>query len=131
MQKFTRVVRDLGLLEGRTPMNGVVLRSLPGCDVQSFHADYNPEEPCFQPGSPLTKPLGILMALTDGAKLYIRDRLGHVYTIHLNAGDILVFDGDAIHAGADYDEENVRLHMYADVPEVIRKKDTTYSVETP
>ena len=30
----------------------------------------------------------------------------------MRTGDVLVFDGDLVHAGSAYDEQNDRLHCY-------------------
>ena len=46
--------------------------------------------------------------------------------IVLHAGDIVVFDGTVIHAGADYKKTNTRLHIYLDVVDIVRTK-TVYT----
>ena len=38
-----------------------------------------------------------------------------VHQLTLNCGDMLVFRGDLVHAGAAFDQLNVRLHAYLDV----------------
>ena len=38
----------------------------------------------------------------------------------LRVGDIVVFDGDVVHRGIEYDHENVSVHAYLDVAGVMR-----------
>ena len=47
----------------------------------------------------------------------------------LNAGDILVFRSDMIHAGSEYTEQNIRLHCYLDSSYVIREENTTFIIK--
>ena len=42
--------------------------------------------------------------------------------IFLGRGDILIFRSDLVHAGAGFDEENVRLHCFIEVPGVVDRK---------
>ena len=44
-----------------------------------------------------------------------------VRMICLEPGDVLVFDGDVVHAGAAYRAPNTRVHVYLDVPSVKRE----------
>ena len=69
------------------------------------------------------------MALQDGARLLVWDaeRRATVCVV-LYAGDVLVFNGDVGHAGADYHVGNTRLHVYLDVPDVERDPDNVWYV---
>ena len=67
------------------------------------------------------KPRGLIIALQDNTKFVIPFK-----NYILNKGDVLSFSGDVIHAGAHYDEENTRIHIYLDIPDVKRKKNTTW-----
>ena len=40
--------------------------------------------------------------------------------VKLQAGDVLIFRGDLVHAGAGIERANVRLHAYMDVKGVPR-----------
>ena len=62
--------------------------------------------------------LVMLIALQDGTKLetYPFDMDGEMEVVKLNAGDIFVFRGDLIHAGAEYTSPNYRIHFYIDSP---------------
>ena len=42
------------------------------------------------------------------------------------AGDVLVFDGDVVHAGAQYSVGSTRVHVYLDVPELTRDPNFTW-----
>jgi hypothetical protein len=65
-------------------------------------------------------PLGCLIALEEGASFviwprsirsnYVKDSINVV----LRPGDIIVFRGDLVHAGAAYQETNHRIHCYLD-----------------
>jgi len=77
--------------------------------------------------------LAMIIALQDNTKLHIYPfgRGGEEIIIALNAGDVLIFRGDLIHAGAEYTGRNVRIHMYLDssaAPE-LRDPNRTYVVD--
>lgn len=113
-----RLLSALGeLASGRLVGPAVVLHSLAGCERQPMHTDYDPEDVrrCA------CKPLGVLLALQDETALL---RPGG--RVELAAGDVVVFDGDAPHAGAEYTEANTRVHLYLDSPGVHRPTNTTY-----
>ena len=65
-------------------------------------------------------------ARADGARMRVMGEHG-VRMICLEPGDVLVFDGDVVHAGAAYRAPNTRVHVYLDVPSVKREHDRTYS----
>lgn len=48
--------------------------------------------------------------------------------LNLNKGDVLIFRADLIHAGSDYINENIRLHVYLDNPLLKRDKNKTYII---
>ena len=89
---------------------------------QPLHYDYNPKQ---LRGSE-RKPAGVLLALEHGARMRVMGEHG-VRMICLEPGDVLVFDGDVVHAGAAYRAPNTRVHVYLDVPSVKRERDRTYS----
>eukprot|EP00966_Prymnesium_polylepis_P291716 6737719-Prymnesium_polylepis.1 len=47
--------------------------------------------------------------------------------IWLSPGQVLVFDGDVVHAGAGYVCKHPCAHMYLEVPGITRKKGYTWS----
>lgn len=95
----------------------VLLESQPGCKRQAMHCDYDPDlvRSCE------IKPLGVLVALEEGAHLVLPDRV-----INMRVGDILVFEGDMPHAGGAYTTLNRRVHIYLDGPVACRKPNKTY-----
>lgn len=105
---------------GRTAGSAVVLHSFGGCAQQPFHTDYDPSYMC----SDAPKPLGVLLALQDDTRFCVPDD----ESVTLQTGDMVVFDGDQVHAGAAYTQPNTRIHMYLDLPSVHRPKNTTYLV---
>lgn len=109
-----RVVRD-----------AVIISSLAGCAPQQWHCDYDPD----MVRRAALKPLGALVALDSrGANLRIMTEEG-ASVIYLKRGQVLLFDGDLVHAGGNYDEDNLRLHMYLDSTEVARQKNKTYLIQ--
>lgn len=99
-----------------------LLVSLPSCEKQDFHCDYNPDYQTPEDG------WGVIYALYDNTKLYGTEREREI-EIAANAGDLIVFRGDFAHAGADYSTFNVRLHWYLETAgrkKGLRKLDTTY-----
>ena len=80
-------------------------------------------------------PGGLLLALQPDTKLYTYGGWNRTVAdereekrIDLDVGDVLLFRGDFVHAGADYDEDNIRIHCYIDVPTYKRPNDTTRPV---
>ena len=66
-----------------------------------------------------------IAVVNDGARLYVcegkRERL-----IFLQRGDVFIFRGDFMHAGAEYEEGHFgRLHCYVDSPNVIYDSNST------
>ncbi len=116
-----------------------------GCSQQVAHADYEPTIE-FARSSDAMVPLGCLVAISPGTKLvvwpesirlsYMSDALRNDFIsehgpissqeICLEPGDILIFRGDLIHAGAAYDKLNVRIHVYLDSPDVSRMPNRTW-----
>jgi hypothetical protein len=69
-------------------------------------------------------PLACIVALQDGTRLHVWPfDTGKEEVVTLNEGDMILFRGDLGHAGAEYDEENWRLHIYLDSPVIERAKD--------
>lgn len=107
----------------------VLLVSKPGgCLPQRAHTDYRKEAFCK-----VAVPLCCLLALEDntpfdtwpGAINFDSSVEREHCTVILNRGDLLVFRGDLVHAGAAFGQRNVRIHAYLDVPGVDREKDVT------
>jgi gentisate 1,2-dioxygenase len=40
--------------------------------------------------------------------------------VSMNAGDIMIFRADTVHAGSAYQQENIRIHVYLDSPMIQR-----------
>jgi hypothetical protein len=119
----------------------VLLRSLPGCTRQLAHTDYIPDEELLS-CSPEERPLLCVFALEDKTKLIVwpgSQKLIHgrgrslkpiePKVVWLEAGDAIVFRGDLIHAGADYESENIRLHCYMDSSAVDRHPNRTFIIQ--
>jgi hypothetical protein len=86
-------------------------------------------------------PLACLVALSDGtvfdvwpgAIRFDSSRKFKPMQIRLRAGDVLIFRGDLVHAGAALlagDAENVRIHAYLDAEGVARPKHSDGVEET-
>lgn len=109
-----------GLLNGRRISSPVVIQSKPGCKQQAWHCDYDPDavEASECP------PMGVVVALEGGTRF---ETPNHCYT--LEAGDVLAFTGDTVHAGAAYTKGNTRIHFYLDTPEIPRPRDGTWLIK--
>jgi hypothetical protein len=118
----------------------VLLRSLPGCTRQLAHTDYIPDEELLS-CSPEERPLLCVFALEDNTKLVVwpeSQKLIHgrgrslkpiePKVVWLDAGDAIVFRGDLVHAGAEYETDNLRLHCYIDSKAVNRYPNRTYII---
>ena len=58
------------------------------------------------------KPKGVFWAIEEGTRLMVVGPEGESVEVHLEKGEVLIFDGDLVHAGAAYVKSNVRVHVY-------------------
>ena len=115
------VLQQQGELAGRRPAEWRALHSQPGCKRQKRHWDYNPNEVRNLRQLGLRVPCSVIAAMQDGAQLLVWDHeRGVEVPVVMFAGDVLVFDGDVVHAGAQYSVGSTRVHVYLDVPELER-----------
>jgi ectoine hydroxylase-related dioxygenase (phytanoyl-CoA dioxygenase family) len=123
----------------------VVLHSLPGCREQASHMDYIPDK-VFAEGPNNQVPLAAILALEPETTINIWPRSIKIASQKKNnmsikrkkikkkakkmsPGDIFVFRGDLIHAGAGYKKHNTRLHCFLDSPLVSREQNITWRVK--
>ena len=116
----------------------VVLMSKSMCKAQLEHTDYSPKT--LAGATDETMPLASLCALMDGtlfdvwpgAIRFDKTRSFNPMQIKLNKGDVLIFRGDLVHAGAAClgEMENVRIHAYLDVAGIQRPKHGDGAEET-
>lgn len=106
----------------------VIIRSEPYCKRQKLHHDYDVNE--LRVIKKKNYPYGIIVGISDHSRFIISDdKQSRTRTIHIDKGDVLIFRGDVLHAGAEYYSENVRLHAYIDSVKYKRKKNKTYIPE--
>ena len=88
-----------GVLEGGTfrPSNPVTLLSTGGGTQQAWHVDLQ---------------RGLLIALVNDTFLLYKDAGGKAFHIALKAGEGVVFGKECVHAGAGYEIDNMRVHVY-------------------
>ena len=118
IRKTEKALARHGLMYGRLVGDCVVLHSKAKCKKQRWHTDYRVADCAVV----RRKPLGVLVAIEDDTKLDMYD----AGAINLAQGDVLVFQGDCVHAGSEYRQANTRVHLYVDTPTVLRPKDTTF-----
>ena len=117
------MLQEAGFSKGYSLSEFNVIHSLPGCVAQRMHWDYDPAVVRYK----RRKPCSAILALSDAARLYVRDtHLDMEVTVLIPPGAILIFDGDIAHAGASYAGPNTRVHLYLDVPGVARDQDYTW-----
>ena len=88
-----------------------IISSSIGDIQQSFHTDFQTKNAelsysCILALEDDTKLIGL--EFNEETKTYTEVR------IHLNAGDLVIFRGDFVHAGGSYNKPNLRLHWYLD-----------------
>ncbi len=123
------------MILSRSPSHMLAVLSLEGCGPQRPHADYRREslDGIRDDGFCGGMPLGVVLALQPnthfdiwpGAIGWDESRFYEHKQLTLCPGDAVFFLGHAVHAGAAFEEENVRLHCYLDSPDVQREPDTT------
>tara|TARA_B100000482_G_C12612327_1_gene299605 strand:+ start:130 stop:573 length:444 start_codon:yes stop_codon:yes gene_type:complete len=118
IKEIIMFLRDRDFLKYRTVGTTAILHSKAGCKRQQWHTDYDPEK-CRESS---IKPLGVIFALQDETYFNVHKKK----KIVMKKGQILIFDGDLIHAGSAYDVENTRIHIYLDSPDVLRSRNKTY-----
>lgn len=117
--KILSFLKENGFLRGRYFGGAVVLKSTKGCERQSWHTDYDPSAL----SKLQNKPLGVILAIEGGTKFSTPNK-----TYRLKRGDLLVFDGDVVHAGSAYKKHNTRIHLYVDSLEHSRLSNKTWIV---
>jgi hypothetical protein len=118
----------------------VLLRSLRGCSRQAAHTDYIPDASLLQ-CEPYKLPFLFLFALQDDTRLVVWPGSHKVIqgrgrtippiqpkTLVLDAGDAVIFRPDLVHAGAEYETENIRIHCYIDSSLVKRDPNRTWII---
>lgn len=137
--------RLMAWIGGRCPQHRVsdpvVLISLDGgCLPQRAHTDYTEQslQSMDLRAQPERVPLACLVALQDDTSFDVwpgaiafnedGDPMEHC-TVILQRGDVLLFRGDLVHAGAAFGRQNVRLHAYLDVEGVQREPDQTFYMD--
>lgn len=116
----------------------VLLRSLPGCQRQQAHTDYIPTSDLLT-CAPDQLPLLFVFALEPQTRLVVWPGSHKVVRglgrtkepmepkmLVLEAGDAVLFRADLVHAGAEYDSENIRIHCYLDSSAVPRDPNRTF-----
>jgi ectoine hydroxylase-related dioxygenase (phytanoyl-CoA dioxygenase family) len=111
----------------------VAIQSLPGCREQPMHRDYDISSSAFDNLTYSAYPCAAIIALQDGTRLptwpILEDGSVVRYVVELNEGDMLWFRGDLLHAGAEYEATNERIHVFLDSPRVKRTLNTTSIIE--
>ena len=74
------------------------------------------------------KPKGVFWAIEEGSRLMVVGPAGESVEVHLEKGEVLIFDGDLVHAGAAYVESNVRVHVYLYASGMPKPNGNTYMV---
>lgn len=125
------------------PATWVVIHSKQGCQSQAAHSDYVPDLSLASvPDHQM--PLSALLALMPGTKLNVWPNSSKLSILNenllekvkpisceqidLEAGDLLVFRGDFVHAGSSYENDNYRLHTFLDSGSVKRSPNKTWIV---
>jgi hypothetical protein len=119
-----------------SPDSPVILKSTPGCQEQAAHCDYQPTKEMILCDDD-NVPCGCIVPLMEDATICIwpscinyegKEKKIEKEIVSLEAGDILVFRGDLVHAGSSYTKTNYRIHIFLDSEKVTRKKNKTHLV---
>ena len=119
---------SMGEMAGRVCAEPHALRSLPGCQVQGPHVDYDEELVADIPAGG-RMPASVLLSLESGSRLFLGRGLGGPdVLVEFGPGDVFVFCGDVPHYGSGYESLNTRVHLYLDLEgrRRMRKSDSAY-----
>ena len=125
------VLEKAGKLKGFTPKDCNLIHSLVGCDKQGLHCDWDPEEvKDHAKKNKGKKLLGVIVALEEGSRLMVWcQKQKREVSVELSPGEVLIFEGDVIHAGAEYRTQcNTRIHLYLDRSSLERKTGFSWRV---
>lgn len=101
----------------------VILKSHAYCKRQRLHRDYD-----LQNIDESEYPHGVIVGVSNNCRFIVSpDGLSRKF-VHFDKGDIVIFRGDTIHAGAEYYTENIRIHAYIDNGSHDRIKNETFYV---
>ena len=118
------VLEKAGKLKGLSPSDCNLIHSLVGCDKQGLHSDWDPDDvKDHAKENKGKKSLGVILALEEGSRFMVWcKRQNREVSVELSPGEVLVFEGGVIHAGAEYRTQcNTRLHLYLDdLPGLVR-----------
>ena len=149
IQDIEETIRSIHPLQNLHFRDWNVLQSLPGCKSQQPHTDYVPTEQFVKkmieldtPENRRKMPLLCLVALEPNTYLDVWENSCRLITscedilspslvlnrLCLQAGDVLLFRPDLVHAGSSYVEENIRLHVYLDSEEIPRRANRTFII---
>jgi len=104
----------------------VILKSYAYCKRQRLHRDYDLLQ--LQKIDESEYPHGIIVGISNNCRFIVSpDGLSRKY-VHFDKGDVVIFRGDTIHAGAEYHTENIRMHAYVDTESHDRIKNETFYV---
>ena len=100
------------------------IHSLPGCQRQKVHWDFDVDEVRRRLNDGGDLPMSAILALHDGGKLLIYDEDEDVcLEVPLDRGDVIIFCGSVPHAGGSYGHDNMRLHAYINVKDWPKQND--------
>jgi ectoine hydroxylase-related dioxygenase (phytanoyl-CoA dioxygenase family) len=153
IQEIEETIRSIHPIQSLHFQDWNILQSLPGCKSQQPHTDYVPTEKFVKKMGELDSPenyskipLLCLVALEPNTYLDVWDNSTRLITLSdeklkdyvnhdiqsnrlcLQAGDVLIFRPDLVHAGSPYSEENIRLHVYLDSLEIPRQVNRTFII---
>jgi hypothetical protein len=107
---------------------GVVLESVPGGAVQSWHRDFRMDLGLH------SEPMTVFVALSDCQLDFLDSPNSKSFTTaSLGLGCVLLFRGYTVHRGCGYDNLNMRMHFYgvqAKDEAMLKKIDKTTKVMT-
>lgn len=153
IQEIEETIRSIHPIQSLHFRDWNVLQSLPDCKSQQPHTDYVPTEQFIKkmdeldtPENHRKIPLLCLIAMEPNTYLdvwensirlttlsddILRDYMDQDICLNrlcLQAGDVLIFRPDLVHAGSPYSEENIRLHVYLDSMEIPRQANRTFII---
>lgn len=108
------------------------IKSRAGCKEQRAHTDYDPKAADFRRSATLGEhPYSAIFALEKGTSFVVYGPASTATRrtrrlVSLERGDLLIFRGDVVHAGAAYRKPNTRVHVYIDHARVRRDRDMSW-----
>lgn len=112
----------------------IILKSLEGCEKQTPHLDYIPTEDFINLIDKDEDKLSyFFISAIENTKIYVYGKYQSTNyiekKINIPKNSIILMRADLIHAGSDFDKNNIRIHCYLESPYLPMKFNKIHKID--